>query len=315
MEEAVQRPVTYVAIHERTPAMPILYVSSSVRQAFFYEPQDFIGHSPTEFITDNGDGQEYQRHCGSYSDDNFMTADIVANRKDGTPLLVRSMAFACSNVMFHLVTTYPSANPHEHENNCSIRRFKCNLNAKDAKGGMHILSNGGDSSSSSSLSKNSEAMRDKVFRDIANSIKKAHQACIVLEGLNSTNSGGNKSARIIFTTDSINRIINVDSCDLQGMPFLSLVATRDTIKAGNFLDRALNTGILALERLHLLVDPLEDSQLKNAECVSVEFMAMGSDDGVIMLCQLQQTMHEDDVYMSLEDIISSDPETSDLLHM
>ncbi|KAJ1954963.1 hypothetical protein GGI12_005672 [Dipsacomyces acuminosporus] len=82
------------------------------------------------------------------------------------------------------------------------------------------------------------------------------------------------SPKIVFATDSINRILDADSCDLQG------------------------------------------SQATDPRCVSVEFMAMGSNDGAIMLCQLVRPWiagrSENVRYISLEDIISSDPETSDI---
>ncbi|KAJ1961313.1 hypothetical protein GGI12_003320, partial [Dipsacomyces acuminosporus] len=122
----------------------------------------------------------------------------------------------------------------------------------------------------------------------------------------------------MFSTDSINRILDVDSSDLQGVPFLSLVAFRDNQKACEYLEKALHSDELVLERLQLLVNPIEESHLRNPRCVFVEFMAMGSDDGIIMLCQLERPKAitrggggDDDGYLSLADIISSDPETSD----
>ncbi|KAJ1959730.1 hypothetical protein GGI12_004184 [Dipsacomyces acuminosporus] len=100
-------------------------------------------------------------------------------------------------------------------------------------------------------------------------------------------------------------------------PFLSMVTLEDITKAADFLDKALQTNVLVLERLRLLENPIENEQQNFPKCVSVEFMAMGSDDGAIMLCQLEQPKRADpcnnDGYLSLEDIISSDPGTSDFV--
>ncbi|KAJ1962749.1 hypothetical protein GGI12_002462 [Dipsacomyces acuminosporus] len=322
MEGTEQRPVTYIAIHERTPEMRILYISSSVRQALLYEPEEFVGRSPTEFIADNVDGEEYQRHNGTYSDDNVIMAKVVANRKDGSAVFVRSIAFACSNVNFCMATTCPDINIERQRKRMSIRKFKCNLNEANGRNGEHVLFNAlngsqhkSDSSGRGGSYDTSETLRREMYRNVIDAIKKARQACIVLEDLNCNSANGSRGARIMFVTDSINRILNVDSCDLQGVPFLSLVALEDVVKAADFLDKALHGSVLSLEKLRILENPLEDDQLYSPKCVSVEFMAMGSVDGAIMLCQLERPSGAggNDGYLSLEEIISSDPGTSDFL--
>ncbi|KAJ1959296.1 hypothetical protein GGI12_004408 [Dipsacomyces acuminosporus] len=261
MEYNGERPITYLGILERTPEVPILYISSSVRDALLFEPNEIIGQSAKDFVADNGDGEELKREHGSYSDDNVI------------------------------------------------------ITRKTTKEGERVLYKSRDDSGSRPSGSLMDA--SNTYQNIINSMKKPRQACIVLEDLKANNASGKPGARIIFTTDSINRILDVDSCDLQGMPFLSLVALEDTTRAANFLDKASNSNALALENLRLLVNPLENGQLGYPKTVSVEFMAMGSDDGAIMLCQLKQPVCDDgnEGYMSLEDIISSDPETSDFIAM
>ncbi|KAJ1958937.1 hypothetical protein GGI12_004605 [Dipsacomyces acuminosporus] len=311
MDDAAQKPVTYIGIHERTPEVPILYISSSVRQALLFEPEECIGQSVKDFFADSGDGEGFRKELGSYSDENVIVTKVIAKRKDNTPVRIRSIAFACSNVTFHLLTAYPLAATDKHNEHISVQKFKCNLNQTNARSGEHVLYSGQGSSGAQRLAKKT-TQRD-VYQHVISSIRKSHQACLVLEDLKSNNTDGKPGARIIFVTDSINRILDVDACDLQEVPFLSLVALQDITKAADFLDKALCGSVLALETLRLLVNPLESSQLGSPKCVSVEFMAMGSDDGAVMLCQPKQELSYDgkDGYLSLEEIISSDPGTSD----
>ncbi|KAJ1958929.1 hypothetical protein GGI12_004610 [Dipsacomyces acuminosporus] len=148
------------------------------------------------------------------------------------------------------------------------------------------------------------------------SLRTNHQACFVLGDFSPNDPDGDAGPKIVFTTDSINRILDVDSCDLQGVPFLSLVAMEDNQKAYGFLERSFNSSELVLERLHLLANPIDDAQLRNPRTVTVEFLGIGSDEGAIILCQIGRTrisgrVDNNSGYMSLEDIISSEPDTSD----
>ncbi|KAJ1951728.1 hypothetical protein GGI12_006414, partial [Dipsacomyces acuminosporus] len=92
-------------------------------------------------------------------------------------------------------------------------------------------------------------------------------------------------------------------------------ATDDILKAATFLENVLNSDELVLSRLLLRVNPVSSCRLERSRSVSVEFMAMGSDDGAVMLCQLERPRTIDNnssnKCMSLEEIVSSDPDTSD----
>ncbi|KAJ1954793.1 hypothetical protein GGI12_005714 [Dipsacomyces acuminosporus] len=316
-QQQQQRPATFIAIFDRTPQVHVLYVSSSVREALIYEPEEFIGRSALEFASDDKDTEEVVRDFKRYTDDNFIMADSIAVSKNKKPVFLRSMAFALGNITFHLISAYPQTTIDEIKGRLSLQRFKCDLGERSSEGSQHVLHMASSSHSESASKNTGSSARGDLFRNVLSSLKRTHQACIVLEGF-SNSRHDNKGARIIFSTDSISRILSVDSCDLQDMPFLSLVALQDITRAAAFLDTTLHGDSLMFERLCLLENPVEDGQLGNPKCVAVEFMAMGSDDGVIMLCQLDhsaniQSCNSNNRYLSLEDIVSSDAETSDFV--
>ncbi|KAJ1961440.1 hypothetical protein GGI12_003249 [Dipsacomyces acuminosporus] len=298
-------PATYIIIFERSPTMPILYVSSSIREALLYEPKDMIGHSPQEYMSDIDTGEDLKREYGSVTEDNIFMTDMIVRTKDNQNLFIRGISFVCGNVNFGIVTTFPHVDVdreeqlQRHRKSLTTQRYKCILSEED------------DASTSRGERRNS------LDPSAMYTLRSSYQACLVLEELNPNDPDIDAGPKIIFTTGSISRILHVDSCDLQGIPFLSLVAIEDSQKAYEFLEKALNSGELVLENLRLLANPLEEAHLPNPRSVSVEFMAKGSDDGAIMLCQLarpgvvEQGSSNRGRYISLEDIISSNPETSD----
>ncbi|KAJ1954365.1 hypothetical protein GGI12_005804, partial [Dipsacomyces acuminosporus] len=243
----------------------------------------------------------FKEHYGTITDDNVLITNVHVKNKNNVPVPVRTIAFTCGNVNFHMGTTYPDSAHSQRGGPLSVQRFKC------------ILSEAGNENTGGSSSNGSG--NGGVDPSTAYSRRTTSQACIVLNSVDPNDAGSDVGPKIIFSTDSINRILDVDSSDLHGLPFLSLVDAESSEKAAEFLQKALHSSELVLEQLGLLVSPLEESHLASPRSVAVEFMAMGSDDGIIMLCQLSRPKlggnDADGRYMPLEDIISSDPETSD----
>ncbi|KAJ1961808.1 hypothetical protein GGI12_003036 [Dipsacomyces acuminosporus] len=297
--------------------MTILYVSPSIQRALQYTPEEIVGSSSLGYIMDMGDCEGTKRLLSTPSDgSNVLKLNIFIKSKHGKHVFICSTAFVCGNVCFHLATAYPHINFDDHTKPVGVRGFRCILGESNTQHGQHVLYNelnGYQSECNSGTDDIDDIVRREYYRSVVNWVRKAHQACIVLESLWSNNTDGNKGARIIYVTSTISRILSVDSCDLQNMPFLSLVAIEDITKAARFLDKTLHGNVLVVERLRLLQNPIEDSQLDGPDYVSVEFVAMGSDDGVIILCQLEQPKHSDGngEYLSLDDIISSDVWTSE----
>ncbi|KAJ1952745.1 hypothetical protein GGI12_006170 [Dipsacomyces acuminosporus] len=203
-----------------------------------------------------------------------------------------------------MTTAYPGIAFEQHGQPLSIQRFKCILDENE----------GEQQQSSGQGSQASAAARRGFDMNRAYSTRSARQACIALEGIIEGSSEAITGPRVTFVTNSISQIIDADSSDIQGLPFLSLVATEDITKAAAFLDNALSSNELVLENFRLLADPVDPNSRRSRELVSAEFMAMASDDGVNILCQLgkNESARRGPAgrYMSLDEIISSDPETS-----
>ncbi|KAJ2755372.1 hypothetical protein H4S06_003428, partial [Coemansia sp. BCRC 34490] len=144
--------------------------------------------------------------------------------------------------------------------------------------------------------------------------------------------------RIIFASSSLSRITNIDACDIQGTPLMSLVPPEDVTKTARFLERVSVSDDVVIDFLRLLVlddefandgvnssNDDDDSDYEGYRnplvakgFVDVEVMAAGSADGIILLCQqirsgriLPNGSYDSEGYLSLEEIISSDIETSD----
>ncbi|KAJ2288908.1 hypothetical protein IW139_005299, partial [Coemansia sp. RSA 353] len=154
------------------------------------------------------------------------------------------------------------------------------------------------------------------------------KACLILVGSLSTSEENNPlGPTILFASNSFTRILDGDVSDIQGMSFLSLIATQDTIKAARFLEKMTSPERIVLDRLKFSANPVDtdaNGDVQSSE-VTVEVLGAGSDEGAIILCQLDNAsshrsrdINDDDElsgYMSLEDIITSDPESSDVSDM
>ncbi|KAJ1964435.1 hypothetical protein GGI12_001419 [Dipsacomyces acuminosporus] len=320
---AAQRPITFIGINERTPEMWILYMTSSALQALHYDPEEFIGYSAREFLFDNADGEELKKGHGSHTDDNVLITCLFLKDKNGAPRYTRSITFTCSNVGFHLGTIYPDIDFEQHRRRLAIQKFKCNLseNATDQEKQTleNILHRHKNHFSACNTHDDSDKGRERgrsMHMNTPYSMRTTPQACFVLKDTGIASREQVSDLKIIFVTDSINRILDVDSSDLQGVSFLSMVDVEDSTKAAAFLEKVLQSNELVLERLQFLANPLEGILLGEPKSVTIEFMGMGSDEGAILLCQLEQSsvFQLDDCsrYLPFEEIISSDPETSDM---
>ncbi|KAJ2809362.1 hypothetical protein H4R20_000172 [Coemansia guatemalensis] len=159
---------------------------------------------------------------------------------------------------------------------------------------------------------------------------------MVLGALTNVDDVDTLGPSVLYASPSFERIIGTETCDIQGKPFLSLVATQDTLKAGKLLKRMTESGNITTETLLLQFNPFEDPPTHGdnygnhstaegnvqADKVRVEIIGAGGDDGAVLMIQLQRLPlyrgcsaveddHTEAMLMSLEDIISSDPETSD----
>ncbi|KAJ1764921.1 hypothetical protein LPJ74_006535 [Coemansia sp. RSA 1843] len=140
---------------------------------------------------------------------------------------------------------------------------------------------------------------------------------------------------VVFVTGSVGRLIDADTSDLMRFPFLKLVAPEDLLSVSKFFERlGETTDVLfktfsLLQRPHVIDGDIVVADEQNTRVV-VECLGANVQDGVALLLRklrseapptmdamgnyLRPKVHEvdeDGGYMTLSDMISDDPETSD----
>ncbi|KAJ2609867.1 hypothetical protein H4S08_003866 [Coemansia sp. RSA 1365] len=162
------------------------------------------------------------------------------------------------------------------------------------------------------------------------------KACVILNKPSNDIEG----PTIYFATNTISNIFNgnVDAHELVDMPFFSLVVSEDVTKAALFMDNLISAAHPQLCTLRLKCQPAlctennnvtgSTNQLVSNDSIDVEIFGASSDGKIMLLCQKNRrrkptdstlsevrnpnNIIEDELsYMSLEEIISSDPESSD----
>ncbi|KAJ2807917.1 hypothetical protein H4R20_001079 [Coemansia guatemalensis] len=157
------------------------------------------------------------------------------------------------------------------------------------------------------------------------------KAAFVLEGTNvGTTVGRQNGSLTVFVTGSVSHLIEADVSDIMGYPFLKLVAPEDITCVSAFFDRLSESTDVMFETFSLLKHPhiiegdIFVSDEENQRVV-VECLGAAVDDGVALLLRKIKDMpppnrdskgnyirqNVEDDYMSLADLVSSDPDTSD----
>ncbi|KAJ2718552.1 hypothetical protein GGI07_005705 [Coemansia sp. Benny D115] len=332
-----------LSVHEKAAGMRILYVSSNVQRILDMDPQSMVGRPITEFIAD-GKADDYQTAVLENHRNATMLTNIKSFRSDGEIVYFRVINFNCDNMSFNVAifVNEPIALADE------IGRLKVqwldgdlvkNQNTGTGQTTPNIPQAINNLDVSHQLSRNMgrEQSRHSLAQGIATMRRTrpggAHpriiQSCLVLEYIDSDDYNGESGPRILFASNSFSRIVNIDTSDVQGASFLTLVASQDMVKAADFLARVGRTENIIIEQLKFLVcsnEPALDGHLEQRG-VTVDIMAAGSNEGAILLCRYDlsqrvarrsgNTVFDNDEagYVSLEDIISSDPETSNLSDM
>ncbi|KAJ2058375.1 hypothetical protein GGI17_005094 [Coemansia sp. S146] len=297
----------FIGIHDKTPDMRIIYVTSSIRDILGFEPSEAVGQTALWFI-ENGNAEDYREHFGSHTDeDNVLITQVYVRTSSGVPVYVKLVNFSCDNLAFNVCFLYSETLPTRVERS-PLR--------------VEQVHPGGVSEQMTSRQRSlMTAHRERNRRAAVLSGSRSARACLTLESIGGCTEESSMGPRVLFASNSFDRIISIDACDIQGVPFLLLVAPEDVAKAGRFLDNIKSASTVLIEHLLLLADPLAEptnGEQRGPRTVAVEIMAAGADSGAVMLCQLaRQPLSSgicelSDGYMSLEDIISSDPETSDM---
>ncbi|KAJ2018626.1 hypothetical protein GGI14_002148 [Coemansia sp. S680] len=297
----------FIGIHDKTPDMRVIYVTSSIRDVLGFEPSEAIGQTALWFI-ENGNAEDYREHFGSHTDeDNVQITQVYVRTSSGIPVHVKLVGFSCDNLAFNVCFLYSATAPTRIERSpLRVEQVHSGGVSEQMLSRQHSLLT---------------AHRERNRRATVLSGSRSVRACLTLESISGCMEESPMGPRVLFASNSFDRIINIDACDVQGIPFLQLVAPEDVAKAGRFLDNITTASTVLIEHLLLLADPLgeaTDDEQSGPKTVAVEIMAAGADVGAVMLFQLaRQPLSSgigelSDGYMSLEDIISSDPETSDM---
>ncbi|ORX73213.1 hypothetical protein DL89DRAFT_265336 [Linderina pennispora] len=272
----IDRPCSWVGVHEKGNEMRILYVSSNIKQILDYEPSEMIGKPTLSFIASDL-VPAYAGDFGERTLENVSVGYTRVKHRDGTSLAIRIISFACSDIQF-------------------------NVGSFDPNGSFELLL---------------ETARVQRFQYMAKDNGRS-------ETLARIPAGTGRQCKIEFATNSMSLIVNADACDLHGLEFLLLVVTADIAKAGEFLQQVASKPDVTFVVLNMRCNPLGPDTEQN-ETVPVEIMGIGSECGGILLCQpanwprtqrgavhiINGNENDSANYLSLEELISSDIDTSD----
>ncbi|KAJ2806499.1 hypothetical protein H4R20_001666 [Coemansia guatemalensis] len=140
---------------------------------------------------------------------------------------------------------------------------------------------------------------------------------------------------VAFVTGSVSHLVEADTSDIMRCPFLKLVAPEDVLHVCEFFERLSKTAdvqfetFALLKRPHIIEGDVFVSDEENPRVV-VECLGAAADDGVVLLLRKLRTVPSPkkdssgnyihsgmykvegtEGHMSLSELISSDPETSD----
>ncbi|KAJ1957611.1 hypothetical protein GGI12_004975, partial [Dipsacomyces acuminosporus] len=256
-------------------------------------PHELLGHSPPHLYPDIGYVTSVKRNFNPYTSGNIIMATFSTTLDENTPVCIRSHTFACNDVYFGVFTIYPNTATDERQSSDS-------------------------ESSSEESAESKEGVGVRSFDILMmHSMWASYQACIVLRGIDSDSPDFINGPRIVFATESICTVLNASSTDLQYHQFLKLVITQDIVKASLFLDSLLHSNVIVIERLRVFENPFERRNTPgNPRIVTLEFLGMRSEDGFLLLCQLERprnttlTIRRRSSHLSLRDIVSSEPSSS-----
>ncbi|KAJ1964766.1 hypothetical protein GGI12_001209 [Dipsacomyces acuminosporus] len=339
-------PQSYMAIFERHGEELLLYVSSNCRQAIGYTPEEMVGTSILNYSADT-----FAKHYSCrwpYDNPEIGVTMLPHNlrHRDGRSIFAHVLCINCTGHIFSLITTYEELGTvHIGESVLYKLQHDANFDTDDNRSALSIANNTASSSSSSrtrpnsansSINSSTSSTYNNSHEDMVNldypkvtraSLRNASmhttracrdKACFVLDR-SDRQLEGSVGPRVVFVTNTVSRIFddNVDGDELINMPFFSIVATAEITKIARFMDTMLSTSKPQICRVNFLRNPVSD-QSGGRDVVQVELLGAISDDGAMLMCQKVRkkgSVSSGDTelgYLSLEEIISSDPDSSDI---
>ncbi|KAJ1664445.1 hypothetical protein IW140_004729 [Coemansia sp. RSA 1813] len=315
----------FVGIHDKTPDMRILYVSSGVQPVLNYCQEEMIGREVQLFMLPD-EKDKYQLAFGPLSQENIGLFYTSIKRHNGDYVFIRIIHFDCDGVGLNACFV---TDPAEHSAGlANSLQVTANGGPGPNSGPQRVLTNSslgnGALNIARVIARRNAADAQSSSADIGRS--PTRRACLIIDKVTDPREYNTMGPRIIFASNSLSRITNIDACDIQGTPFMSLVPPEDVTKTARFLEQVSKSNDVVIDCLQLAVfdgnhESMADYRrsLVAPRTIDVEVMAAGSEDGIILLCQqirsgrmLPNGTFDSEGYLSLEEIISSDAESSDL---
>ncbi|KAI9471470.1 hypothetical protein BX667DRAFT_500647 [Coemansia mojavensis] len=308
------QPLSFVGVHDHTPEMRMLYISSNVRHVLFFEPSEVVGRPSFSFLA-HETSQEYRSICLPGVNDSVTIFYTYITRNNAPPIYMRSIHFSCDGVGFNVCFVCP-------ERNLSTQRQISFMVEDTSAPNLEQIGLVAKQTHQNRRSQEPNRRRQRSNSYLAQKLKSEQvpvlRACLVLDHMGEVSEERPMGPSILFASTSFAKIVGADTCDIQNTPFLSLIASQHVTKAARFLDRLNSSANIDLETLWFRYCPSESTE--QAEYVEVEVMGAGSENGAILLCQFKspgrriskRTCDSDAEYISLGDIISSDGDTTDV---
>ncbi|KAJ2121214.1 hypothetical protein IW147_004444 [Coemansia sp. RSA 720] len=250
-----------------------------------------------------------------------FTWEVNLKNASGASVLHRLVGFSCENSILFIGISIPEAPP------TVVRE----LEAQALDGAMKRLNVTRESNK-----KKLAAAQENVplYYSPSSQVK----ATLVLErgdGVDTEETGRRPNGPlVVFVTGSMSRIIDADPSDLHGFPFFKLVAPESIIRASHYFNKLNASMDVLFETFSLLARPYViegDVAVSDADNqrVVVECLGASVQDGVAILIRKLKTVSppkkdrlgnyisakvdsdSDKEHVSLFDLVSSEPETSD----
>ncbi|KAJ2304794.1 hypothetical protein IWW55_002256 [Coemansia sp. RSA 2706] len=323
---SVIKPTSYIGIHSTDESTNVYFVSEGCYSAVGYKPSELINTRAKDYIADSMDQNDYsQLYAKADSDEiadepdedsNVYSMWVNIKSARGAPVLHRIISFRCDNTVIYLGMTFPER-PFTDHPSLQVQQLDRQMQKLD-------------------VSRSPTRQQRKAF------VTRSRQAkcALVLDNYVTADPDQLRvnGPVVTFSTTSVDRVLDVDYSDLVGYPFLKLVAPEDVLHVTKFLVRLAATTDVLFERFALLSRPRviagdvaiadEDHPRVLVECLG----AATSNDGVVLLLRRLRTMpaprpetvgdyvharidadddDDEDSRISLLDILTTDPETSD----
>ncbi|KAJ2759372.1 hypothetical protein IWQ57_006571, partial [Coemansia nantahalensis] len=318
----------------------IIYVSSGVQRGMGISPEEMINTGAREFIMEGFDSKDTMSLYDTNHQDGADTDGDKAGEAHayviegnlrtayGRSVYSRITLFPCDNCvldicqMFHDAPLLDRTAPEMQALDGAMRRINA-MCERDRR--------------------NAEALTQPGSRGTAIfSARNRHvKAALILEhpvaadAENDETGDRQAGPLVVFVTGSVSHLVDADTSDLHQAPFLKLVAPEDLLHVSKYFGRLADSTDVLFETFSLLSRPpvvegdVEVADHENHRVV-VECLGASSSDGLAVLVRKLRTVpaprrdsmgnyihsrihkvDEECGYVSLAELISSDPDTSD----